>query len=114
MITEQDLLKQLKEDLFSLDNIKELPIVRPKHSIIEKTTLNCACCDKPLLDLIITQHRESHNQPIQPIRMYQAKCTCGNTSFVKKINGFANFAPINNLKIKKVITENNLTIIEVI
>lgn len=111
MNTEQDILKQLQQDLFSLDNIKELSIVKTKHSIVEKKILSCACCDKPLLDLIITQHRENTDKPMN---QYQAQCPCGNTSFITKVQGYANFAPINNLKIKSVRTENNLTYIEVI
>lgn len=87
-------------------DVYKIPAPTTNHQIQSREVIKCACCDKDLIELIVTTNGSNR------LHKYQVKCPCGQESFIKKINGFANILPCDNLNIKSVVT-TDITKIEV-
>ena len=58
-----------------------------------KEIIKCSDCDKQLVELILI------DEPIEQIKLI-VYCTCGGSSFSKKVNFDHKFIPMNNLRLK--------------
>lgn len=88
-------------------NIYYTPELKTDHIVIEKKQIHCACCDTPLVDLIITEPKTEKNTKGHT---YIFKCPkCNNSSFKTYIRAYANIAGHGNLVIHDVSTIGDTT-----
>jgi Zn finger protein HypA/HybF involved in hydrogenase expression len=76
-----------------------IPELKTDHTFQEKKIISCACCELPLVDMIITSNKEDR------IHQYIFLCPkCKNSSFKVLVRGHANISGHDKLKITDIHT----------